>query len=205
MKIWIKLFNFLNKLKKILLLKKGPLTISGCMFLSLVFLICFLSKFQNNNFLYLIKNICLVLIYFLFFTLTCYTEEKIRLFDGRLSFKSYILYIFYGTVLIFGYFYTTTFLGSSFFQWLFPTHFFEFIFISYAILSIVWFAYQKYSKKEEKKIKKLLQKCTVIMTLTQTFVSKYSDNGEFYLSMILAAYVYIDYLIEYADDVIEIK
>lgn len=43
------------------------------------------------------------------------------------------------------------------------------------------------------------------MTLTQTFVSKYSDNGEFYLSMILAAYVYIDYLIEYADDVIEIK
>lgn len=51
MNFWKKLFIFMERLKKILLLKKGPLTISGYMFLSLVFLICFLSKFQNNNFL----------------------------------------------------------------------------------------------------------------------------------------------------------
>ena len=49
MKIWIKLFIFLDKLKKTLLLKKGPLTISGYVFLGLTFLIYFLSLFPNNN------------------------------------------------------------------------------------------------------------------------------------------------------------
>jgi hypothetical protein len=65
--------------------------------------------------------------------------------------------------------------------------------------------YQKYNKNEERKLKKLLQKCTVMMTLIQTVISKFSDDGVFCLSILLAAYVYIDYLIEYADNEIEIK
>lgn len=205
MKIWIKLFIFLDKLKKTLLLKKGPLTISGYVFFGLTFLIYFLSLFPNNNVFFLIKNIFLILIYFLLFTIIFYCEKKLNLTECMISFKSYVAYIFYGTCLIYAYFYTTKIIGFSIFQLIFPTYFFEFTFINYAFLSIVWFAYQKYNKNEERKLKKLLQKCTVMMTLIQTVVSKFSDDGVFCLSILLAAYVYIDYLIEYADNEIEIK
>ena len=77
MKIWIKLFIFLDKLKKTLLLKKGPLTISGYVFFGLTFLIYFLSLFPNNNVFFLIKNIFLFLIYFLLFTIIFYCEKNL--------------------------------------------------------------------------------------------------------------------------------
>lgn len=205
MKIWIKLFNFLNKLKKILLLKKGPLTISGYVFFCLTFLIYFLSLFPNNNVFFLIKNIFSLLFFFFYLSLIFYCDKHLNLIKNNISIKSYLLFIFKGAIILFGYFHFSRFFGFSFFQWLFPKYIFEFIFLSYAFLSIIWFAYQKYNKNEERKLKKHLQKCTVMMTLIQTVVSKFSDNGDYCLSILLAAYVYIDYLIEYADNEIEIK
>jgi hypothetical protein len=153
MKIWIKLFIFLDKLKKTLLLKKGPLTISGYVFFGLTFLIYLLSLFPNNNVFFLIKNIFLILIYFLLFTIIFYCEKKLNLTECIISFKSYVAYILYGTCLIYAYFYSTTIIGFSIFQLLFPTYFFEFTFINYAFLSIVWFATRNITKTKKENLK----------------------------------------------------
>ena len=173
--------------------------------MGLTFLIYFLSLFPNNNVFFLSKNIFSLLFFFFYLSLIFYCDKHLNLIKNNISIKSYLLFIFKGAIILFGYFHFSRFFGFSFFQWLFPKYIFEFIFLSYAFLSIIWFAYQKYNKNEERKLKKHLQKCTVMMTLIQTVVSKFSDNGDYCLSILLAAYVYIDYLIEYADDETEIK
>lgn len=200
MNFWKNLFIFMERLKKILLLKKGIFTVAGYIFCSLLIIVLILSKIE-----YISKNIFSLLFFFFYLSLIFYCDKHLNLIKNNISIKSYLLFIFKGAIILFGYFHFSRFFGFSFFQWLFPKYIFEFIFLSYAFLSIIWFAYQKYNKNEERKLKKHLQKCTVMMTLIQTVVSKFSDDGVFCLSILLAAYVYIDYLIEYADNEIEIK
>lgn len=196
MNFWRKIFIFMEKLKKILLLKKGLLTVAGYIFCSLLIIIIILSKTENIS-----KNIFALLFIFFYLLLIFYCDNHLSLKNSNISIKSYLLFIFKGAIILFGYFNFPKLFGYSFFQWLFPKYILEFTFLSYAVLSIIWFAYQKYRFNEESKLKRLLKKCTIIVTIIQVILSKISDTGVFCLSILLASYIYIEYLIEYTDDV----
>lgn len=196
MRFWNKLFENIEKIHKWGKITKIFLTNYGWILFGLI--LCFgfiykICKITQIHLLLVLLKVLLALIFSEILYISFFVTDGIKKNIICPSSKSYIIFIFYFAILLFG---EVQIISINGLKQLIYTNFYIFIFIEYSLGSIIWFSYFIYKNANVSKLKLILKKWTVIVTLLQLLLSKISENFSFCLAIMLFSYLYIEFLFE---------
>lgn len=193
MKFWNFLFDSIKKIHHWGISKTVLVTNYGLVFLLSIILFaisnCLLTS-TKIEFFFILSKFFAFFIIFEFLFILFFKAKEIRNNIIKPNLKSYICFLFSFCTISYG---IVNFIPINLIHKVLQCYLFSFVFIIYGIGTIIWFAYFIYLNTDFAILKLLLKKLTIIVTILQLIISA---NSNFYLSLILIAYLYIDYLIE---------
>lgn len=207
MDFYVHLFNMLKKSSAFLQRKHKYLTNAGIIFFILIALFCILPCIPAITNLIAVNKLISFLLFLLILILILIpiANSKYKKSLITISHKSYFFFSVFLSVLIWGAMNSAVMIFFPNHQEWFIKYTVNIVFTIYAVMTVLWFAYNLIYSNRLSKLRKNLQLYICIVTFIQIFMLKKINSFEYGISVLIITYTYIQYLFENKTNIDEEK